>query len=156
MFICLTHFRELGQKCRNIFGRFLILMKTLNFAFEIKWPLMRKKNQNANEESWKKACLAEKAEVLDEFFCTGKVLESSKTIKKFSSYFFLCLFLVFFQQQIFLLPFNSRHKTSSFARQSQSFGGVIKCTMRPEILNSYHSTDLNNKFLPRPNTTTPL
>ena len=36
----LTHFRELGQKDKNIFVRFLVQMKTLNFAFEIKLPLV--------------------------------------------------------------------------------------------------------------------
>ena len=39
MFFHLTQFRELGQKYRNIFVRFLVQMKTLNFAFEINWPL---------------------------------------------------------------------------------------------------------------------
>ena len=34
-FFYLTHFRELGQKYKNIFVRFLVQMKTLNFAFEI-------------------------------------------------------------------------------------------------------------------------
>ena len=39
LFFHLTHFRELGQKYKNIFIRFLVQMKTLNFAFEINWPL---------------------------------------------------------------------------------------------------------------------
>jgi hypothetical protein len=30
-----THFRELGQKYKNIFVQFLVEMKTLDFAFEI-------------------------------------------------------------------------------------------------------------------------
>ena len=137
MFIHLTHFRELGQKCRNIFVWFLVQMKTLNFAFEIKWPLMRKKNQNANEESRKKACLAEKAEVLDEFFCTGKVLESSKTIKKFSSYFFLCLFLVFFSATDF---------SSAFQFQTQN---IIFCSSDPEFWRSdkMHNEAWNFEFI---------
>ena len=71
------------------------------------------------------------------FFALERFWKAARQSKSFPSYFFLCLFLVFFQQQIFLLPFNSRHKTSSFARQTQSFGGVIKCTMRPEILNPH-------------------
>ena len=36
----LTSFYRLGQKCKNIFVRFLIQMKTLKFAFEINWPLI--------------------------------------------------------------------------------------------------------------------
>ena len=36
-----THFRELGQKYKNIFVQFLVQMKTSKFAFEINWPLMR-------------------------------------------------------------------------------------------------------------------
>ena len=39
-FFDLTHFRELGQKYKNIFLRFLVQMKTLKFAFEINWPLV--------------------------------------------------------------------------------------------------------------------
>ena len=39
LFFHLIHFRELRQKYKNIFVRFLVQMKTLNFAFEIKWPL---------------------------------------------------------------------------------------------------------------------
>ena len=35
----LTHFRELGQKYKNIFVQFLVQMKTSKFAFEINWPL---------------------------------------------------------------------------------------------------------------------
>ena len=35
LFFHLTHFRELGQKYRNNFVRFLVQLKTLNFAFEI-------------------------------------------------------------------------------------------------------------------------
>ena len=38
-FFYLTHFRELGQKYKNIFVRFLVQMKTSKFAFEINWPL---------------------------------------------------------------------------------------------------------------------
>ena len=30
-----THFRELGQKYKNIFVQFLVQMKTSKFAFEI-------------------------------------------------------------------------------------------------------------------------
>ena len=40
LFFHLTHFRELGQEYKNIFVRLLVQMKTLNFAFEIKWPLV--------------------------------------------------------------------------------------------------------------------
>ena len=39
-FFDLTHFRELGQKYKNIFLRFLVQMKTSKFAFEINWPLV--------------------------------------------------------------------------------------------------------------------
>ena len=39
LFFHLTHFRELGPKYKNIFVRLLLQMKTLNFAFEINWPL---------------------------------------------------------------------------------------------------------------------
>ena len=39
-FFHLTHFRELGQKYKNIFVRFLVQMETLNFALEINWPLV--------------------------------------------------------------------------------------------------------------------
>ena len=38
-FYHLTHFRELWQKYKIIFVWFLVQMKTLNFAFEIYWPL---------------------------------------------------------------------------------------------------------------------
>ena len=43
MIICIffdaIHFRELGQKCKNIFDRFLDHLKTSKSAFEINWPL---------------------------------------------------------------------------------------------------------------------
>ena len=39
LFFHLTNFRELGQKYKNIFVRFLVQMKTLKFAFETNWPL---------------------------------------------------------------------------------------------------------------------
>ena len=39
-FFDLTHFRELGQKYKNIFVRFLVQMKTSKFAFEINCPLL--------------------------------------------------------------------------------------------------------------------
>ena len=39
LFFDLTHFRELGQKYRNIFVRFSVQMKTRKFAFEINWAL---------------------------------------------------------------------------------------------------------------------
>ena len=39
MLIDLTHFRELGQKYKNIFVQFLVQMKTSKFAIEINWPL---------------------------------------------------------------------------------------------------------------------
>ena len=35
----LTHFRELGQKYKNIFVVFLVQMKIFKSAFEINWPL---------------------------------------------------------------------------------------------------------------------
>ena len=35
-----TYFRELGQKCRNIFVRFLVQMKTSKNHSEINWPLV--------------------------------------------------------------------------------------------------------------------
>ena len=35
-FFHLTHFREPGQKYKNIFVWFLVQIKTSNFAFEIK------------------------------------------------------------------------------------------------------------------------
>ena len=38
-FFDFIHFRELGQKYKNIFVRFLVQMKTSKFAFEIIWPL---------------------------------------------------------------------------------------------------------------------
>ena len=55
-FFHLTHFRELGQKYRNIFVLFLVQMKTLNFAFEINWPLKSTKpNMEKNTFMlWKK------------------------------------------------------------------------------------------------------
>ena len=34
-----TYFREVGQKYRNIFDRFLVQMKTSKSHSEIKWPL---------------------------------------------------------------------------------------------------------------------
>ena len=40
-FFDFTHFRELGQKYKNIFVQFLVQMKTSKFAFEINWPLVR-------------------------------------------------------------------------------------------------------------------
>ena len=40
-FFDLIHFKDLGQKSRNIFVRFLVQMKTSKFAFEIIWPLSR-------------------------------------------------------------------------------------------------------------------
>ena len=39
LFFSLTHFRELGQKYKNIFVRFLVQMKTSKFALEINWHL---------------------------------------------------------------------------------------------------------------------
>ena len=56
LFFHLTHFRELGQKYRNIFVLFLVQMKTLNFAFEINWPLKSTKpNMEKNTFMlWKK------------------------------------------------------------------------------------------------------
>ena len=39
LFFHLIHFREVGQIYKNIFVRFLVQMKTVNFAFEINWPL---------------------------------------------------------------------------------------------------------------------
>ena len=41
LFFDLIHFRELGQKYRNILVRFLVQMKTLKVASEINWPLAR-------------------------------------------------------------------------------------------------------------------
>ena len=38
LFFDLTYFRELGQKCKNIFVWFLVQMKTSKFAYEIDWP----------------------------------------------------------------------------------------------------------------------
>ena len=38
-FLDLIHFKELGQKYKNIFVRFLVQMKTSKFASEIIWPL---------------------------------------------------------------------------------------------------------------------
>ena len=35
LFFDLIHFRELGQKYKNIFVKFLVQMKTSKFAFEI-------------------------------------------------------------------------------------------------------------------------
>ena len=35
-----TYFKEVWQKYRNIFVRFLVQMKTSKFAFEIDWPLV--------------------------------------------------------------------------------------------------------------------
>ena len=35
IFFDLTHFKELGQKYKNVFVRFLVQMKTSKFAFEI-------------------------------------------------------------------------------------------------------------------------
>ena len=35
----LAHFRELGQKYKNIFVWFMVQMKTSKYAFEINWPL---------------------------------------------------------------------------------------------------------------------
>ena len=34
-----THKSILGQKYKNIFVHFLVQMKTVEFAFEINWPL---------------------------------------------------------------------------------------------------------------------
>ena len=48
-FFYLTHFRELGQKYKNIFVRFLVQMKTLNFAFEIIGPLALERNRNGRK-----------------------------------------------------------------------------------------------------------
>ena len=48
-FFDLTHFRELGQKYKNIFVRFLVQMKTLNFAFEIIGPLALERNRNGRK-----------------------------------------------------------------------------------------------------------
>ena len=39
IFFYLTHLRELGQKYKNFFVRFLVQMKTSKLAFEINWPL---------------------------------------------------------------------------------------------------------------------
>ena len=39
LFFYLTHFRELGQKYKDIFVRFLVQIKTSIFDFEIYWPL---------------------------------------------------------------------------------------------------------------------
>ena len=39
-FFDLTYFREVGQKYRNIFVRFLVQMKTSKSHFEIIWPLI--------------------------------------------------------------------------------------------------------------------
>ena len=41
LFFDLTHFIELGQNYRNILVRFLVQIKNLKFASEIKWPLVR-------------------------------------------------------------------------------------------------------------------
>ena len=41
LFLICTYFREVGQKYKNIFVRFLVQMKTLKFASEIYWPLKR-------------------------------------------------------------------------------------------------------------------
>ena len=41
LFFDLTHFRELGQNYRNILVRFLVQIKTLKFASQINWPLLR-------------------------------------------------------------------------------------------------------------------
>ena len=38
-FLDLIHFRELGQKYKNIVVRFSVQMRSLEFAFEINWPL---------------------------------------------------------------------------------------------------------------------
>ena len=38
-FFSFFHFRELGQKYKNIFVWFFVQMKTSKFAFEINWPL---------------------------------------------------------------------------------------------------------------------
>ena len=42
----MTHFRELGQKYKNIFIQFLVQVKTLNFAFEINWQLIYASSTN--------------------------------------------------------------------------------------------------------------
>ena len=55
LFFHLTHFRELGQKYKNIFVQFLVQMKTLNFAFKINWPLVVSDPKvKSNEDSNKK------------------------------------------------------------------------------------------------------
>ena len=40
-FLDSTTFRGLGQKYKNIFVVFLVQMKSLEFALEINWPLVR-------------------------------------------------------------------------------------------------------------------
>ena len=48
-------FRELGQTYNNIFFHFLVQMKTSKFAFEINWPLKRRKRCESlsRKNSWK-------------------------------------------------------------------------------------------------------
>ena len=46
-------FRGYGRNKKNIFVRFLVQMKTLEFAFEIDWPLLIpnwKSGSNDNEQ----------------------------------------------------------------------------------------------------------
>ena len=59
LFFYLTHFRELGQKYKNIFIQFFVQMKTPKFAFENNWPLSQcislKKHQGIyvlKQNSW--------------------------------------------------------------------------------------------------------
>ena len=120
----LTHFRELGQKCRNIFIRFLVQMKALNFAFEIKWPLRRKKNQNANEESRKKPASLKKQKFLMSFFALERFWKAARQSKSFPSYFFSLPVFSFFSATDF---------SSAFQFQTQN---IIFCSSDPELWQS--------------------
>ena len=53
-FLDLIHFRELGQKYKNIVVRFLVQMRSLEFAFEINWPLSEFKQYifDKKEQLW--------------------------------------------------------------------------------------------------------
>ena len=55
----MTHFRSLGQKSKNNFVRFLVQMRTRQFAFGIYWPLdtimfVSQATKRCPEREWKK------------------------------------------------------------------------------------------------------
>ena len=76
LFFHLTHFRELGQKYKNIFVQFLVQMKTLNFAFEINWPLVVsdpkvKSNEDSNKKRNQKVLKKRKETKKTALHCTA-------------------------------------------------------------------------------------